>query len=150
MCFWKLWFYLFIFIFNFWLFRATPMAYGSSQARGEKLKLQLLGYTTATGTRDSSRVPNLHHSSWQCQIPDPLSEARNQTHILMDPSWILFRCATAGTGSHSFQLDGTEFHGFETLPDPPLLATCFFVCLFFGFVFWLFWGSSHCIWRFPG
>ena len=31
------------------------------------------------------------------QIPDSLSEARDQTCTLMDPSWIHFHCATTGT-----------------------------------------------------
>ena len=33
-------------------------------------------------------VFNLHHSSWQRQILNPLSEARDQTHVLMDSSGI--------------------------------------------------------------
>ena len=28
----------------------------------------------------------LHHSAWQCQILNPLGEARDQTHSLMDTS----------------------------------------------------------------
>ena len=52
----------------FCLFRAAPTAYGSSQARGEMR-------ATAAG---------LHHSSWQCRILSPLSEARDRTCILMD------------------------------------------------------------------
>ena len=35
-----------------------------------------------------SCICDLHHSSWQCQIPNPLSEARNQTRVLMDTSWV--------------------------------------------------------------
>ena len=47
---------------------------------------------------DLSQVCNLHHSSRQHWIHlDPLSEARDQTQILMDTSWICFRCATMGT-----------------------------------------------------
>ena len=43
-------------------------------------------YTTASATamRDPSLVFNLHHSSRQRQIPDPLSEARDRTLILTD------------------------------------------------------------------
>ena len=44
-----------------------------------------------------SHVCNLHHSSWQCRILSPLSEARDQTRLLMVPSLIHFRCATTGT-----------------------------------------------------
>ena len=31
------------------------------------------------------------------QIPNPLNEARDQTRILMDTSWICLRCTTMGT-----------------------------------------------------
>ena len=56
---------------------------------GVELELQLLAYTTATAMWDLSHVCDLHHSSWQCQIPDPLSKARDQTSNLMDPSGVL-------------------------------------------------------------
>ena len=49
---------------------------------GVKSELQLPVYTTATATRDLSWACDLHHSSQQCQIPGPLSEARDQTCIL--------------------------------------------------------------------
>ena len=39
---------------------------------------------------DPSCICNLHHRSRQCQIPDPLSQASDQTRILMDSSWIRF------------------------------------------------------------
>ena len=62
---------------------------------GVKPELQLLAYATATATRDLSLVCDLHCSSqW---IPDLLSGARDQTHILMDTSQIRFRCTTMGT-----------------------------------------------------
>ena len=57
---------------------------------GVKLEPQLLAYTTATATWDPSQVCDLHHSSKQRQIPDPLSKARDRTCILMDPSLIHF------------------------------------------------------------
>ena len=57
------------------LFRAKPKACGGSQAR-DPVKLQLLAYTTATAMQDLSRVCNLHHSSQQCQILNPLSKAK--------------------------------------------------------------------------
>ena len=51
---------------------------------GVKSELQLSA--CATATRDPSRVCDLHHSSQQHQILNPLSEARDQTHVLMDAS----------------------------------------------------------------
>ena len=64
---------------------------------GVESELQLLAYTTASATWDPSCICDLHHSSRQCQIPDPLSEAKDRTHILMDISWIHFCCITMGT-----------------------------------------------------
>ena len=46
------------------LFTAAPAAYGSSRARGQ------IG----------AAVAGLPHSSWQLQILNPMSEARDQTH----------------------------------------------------------------------
>ena len=64
---------------------------------GVKSELQLPAYTTATATRDPSHICELHHSSRQCRMPSPLSEARDQTCLLMDTSGSHFRCATTGT-----------------------------------------------------
>ena len=55
---------------------------------GVELELKLPAYTTVTATRDLSHVCNLYHSSWQRQILNPLSKARDQTCILMDPSQV--------------------------------------------------------------
>ena len=52
--------YLSFFLF-FFLFRATRVAYGSSQARG--LQLQLPAYTTAIAMQELSQVCDLPHSS---------------------------------------------------------------------------------------
>ena len=62
-----------------------------------KSEPQLPAYTTATATQDPSLVCDLCHSSWQHQILSPLSKARDQTHNLMDASWIPLHCATTGT-----------------------------------------------------
>ena len=69
-------------------FRAALEAYGGSQARGK------IG-AVATG---------LYHSSRQCWIFNPLSEARDRTCNLMVPSWIRFCCATIGTPYYCFFL----------------------------------------------
>ena len=59
--------------------------------RGVESELQLPAYTTGTETPDPSLICDLHHSSqqhWissqQRQILNPLSEAKDRTHILMD------------------------------------------------------------------
>ena len=60
------------FLFSFLLFRATPKAYGGSQARVP------IGAIAA----------GLRHSLRHRGILNPLSKARDQTLNLMVPSWI--------------------------------------------------------------
>ena len=62
---------------------AARAAYGTSQ------ELQLPAYTTATATLDLSCTCELRHGSRQYQDPNPLSEARDQTYILMNTSQVL-------------------------------------------------------------
>ena len=64
---------------------------------GVESELQLLAYTTATATQDPHCVCSLHHSSGQCQILNPLREARDRTHHLVVTSQIHFHCTTTGT-----------------------------------------------------
>ena len=64
---------------------------------GVKSERQLLAYATATAMWDPRCVCDLHHSSQQHQIPNPLSEAKDRTCKLMFPSQIHFHCTTAGT-----------------------------------------------------
>ena len=89
-------------VYIFWLFfRATPEAYGGSQARGQ------IGATAAS----------LHHSYSNARsklflwpipqliatpILNPLSEARDWTLSLMDTSRICFHCTTRGTPEPHF------------------------------------------------
>ena len=72
------------FVILFYFFRATPMAYGGSQARG-RWEPQLLAYTRATATPDPSHISDVHHSSQQPRILNPLSQASDRTHT----SWFL-------------------------------------------------------------
>ena len=51
-------------------------------------ELQLQAYTTATATEDLSSVCDLHHSSRQDHILNPLSKARDRTPILVDTSQV--------------------------------------------------------------
>jgi len=55
---------------------------------GVESELLLPAYARATATQDPSRICNLHHSSQQHQILNPLSEARGRTQNLMVPSRI--------------------------------------------------------------
>ena len=51
---------------------------------GVQSELQLMAYATATATLDPSCLCDLHHSSWQCWILNPPSEAMDGTHVLVD------------------------------------------------------------------
>ena len=78
---------------------------------GVQLELQLPAYTTATATSDPRCIYDLHHSSWQHQILNPLSEARGQTHILMDTSRVC-------TSEPQWKLHGSLFEAVG-VKDPP-------------------------------
>ena len=55
---------------------------------GVQLELLPPAYTTATATQNLSYVCDLHHSSRQHWILNPLSKAGDRTHILMNASWV--------------------------------------------------------------
>ena len=87
--------------------RAPLAAYGSSQARSriraaaaslhQSCSCQPTPEPQPQATWNLSRVCDLHHSSWQRWILDPLSEAGDRTYILMDTSQIYFHCTITGT-----------------------------------------------------
>ena len=85
----KIWFFLPFFFFFFFAKRAALAAYRSSQSRGQ-IGVTSDGLHHSHRTSDLSHVCNLHHSSRQRQIPNPLSQARDRTHNLMVPSHIPF------------------------------------------------------------
>ena len=64
---------------------------------GLKSELQLTAYTTATAMGHLSHICDLHYSSQQRRILNPLIKARDGTPNLMVPSWIHFCCTTTGT-----------------------------------------------------
>ena len=80
------------FFFGLFVFLGMYLQHMELPRLGVELELQLLDYATATP--DPSGVCNLHHSSWQYQILNPLSEVRDQTCNLMVPSRIRFHCTT--------------------------------------------------------
>ena len=87
--------HFFFFLFFFCLFRTAPLACGGCSI-GVKWELQLVAYTTATAMQDPSRICNLHHSSWQHCILNPLSKARDWTCVFLDATQIHFCWATKG------------------------------------------------------
>ena len=90
-CFILLPFHLTLFTFFFFVFLpflGLLLQHMEVHRLGVESELQSLAYTTATATRDLSRVCKLHHSLWQRRILNPLSKARDWTHKLMVPSWI--------------------------------------------------------------
>ena len=80
-------FYFFFCLFSF-IFLGTHRRYLEVPRLGVQTELQLLAYTTATARPYPSHIYDLHHSAQQRQILNPLSEARDQTHIIMDTSWV--------------------------------------------------------------
>ena len=81
---------LFIFIFCFFL---GPHLWHMEVPRlGVKLEQQMTAYARATAIQGLSLccICNLHHSSWQHRILNPLNEARNQTCVLIDASQVCY------------------------------------------------------------
>ena len=85
-----------IFFLSFVFSGLHPPAHGGSQARG-RIGATAAAYARATAKPDPSRICDLHHSSQQRWILNPLSEARDGTCNLMVPSQICFCCAATGT-----------------------------------------------------
>ena len=79
-------FLFFILFFYFLSFLGPHLWYMEVPGLRIKLELQMQAYTTATATQDPSCACDLHQSSRQHQILNPLSKARDRTHILMDAS----------------------------------------------------------------
>ena len=72
--------------FFFCLFKATLAAHGGSQARSG-IGAVAAGHATATAMQDPSSVSDLHHSSRQCRIHNPLARPGIEPAL----SWILVR-----------------------------------------------------------
>ena len=86
------WFCLFVFVFlgpHLWHMEVPRL-----EVQSELLQP---AYTRATAMPDLSRACDPRHNSRQHQIPNPLSEANDQTSNLMVPSQIRVPCATTGT-----------------------------------------------------
>ena len=80
---------VFFFLFCLSVFsRATPMASGGSQATSLIRAVATSLRQSHSNTGSEPWVYNLHYSSWQYRILNPLSEARDRTHNSMVPSRI--------------------------------------------------------------
>ena len=66
-----------ILIFFFFFFLGLHRRHMEVPRLGVESELQLLAYTTAAAMQNLSHVCDLHPSSRQHQIPNPLSEARD-------------------------------------------------------------------------
>ena len=77
------------FIYFFFSFLGLHLQHMEVPGLGVEWELHLLAHATATATPDLSRLCDLRCSLQQRQILNPLSEARDETHILMDTSQVL-------------------------------------------------------------
>ena len=95
---------------------------------GGQSELEPPAYTTATAMPDPRRICDLHHSSRQHQILNPLREAKDRTCNLMVPSRIRFHCAcgnsrTFTAGEESWlsvpkkEEDRSQCHHFLSQPE---------------------------------
>ena len=89
------------FFFFLFFFLLLPVWHMEIPRLGVKLELQPPACTTAIAMPDPRRICDLHHSSWQCWILNPLSQARNQTHILMYTSQVLNLLSHNGNSQHT-------------------------------------------------
>ena len=85
---------------------------------GVKLELQLPAHTRATATPDLSHIWDLHCSLLQCQILNLLSEARDQTHIPRETSWVLNLLSHNGNSSSQFLKEADFLRGQHTRLQP--------------------------------
>ena len=82
---------------------ASPLTYGSSQAGGS-IAAVAANLHHSTAMLDLSHVCDLHHSSRQRRILNPLSEARDRIHILMDTSWVRYLLSHDGNSAKTVNL----------------------------------------------
>ena len=74
--------------FFFFVFLGLHLQHMEVPRLGVKSELQSPAYTTAM--LDMSHTCDLHHSSWQRRIFNPLSRARDRTCVFMDTSQVRY------------------------------------------------------------
>ena len=89
----------YVIIFFFFFFFLGPHLWRMEvSGLGVESELQLLAYVTATATECPSYICNLHTTAHHNTGSfNPRSEARDQTRILMDTSWVRYRWTTRGS-----------------------------------------------------
>ena len=86
---------LLYFLIFFFVFLGPHPKHMEFPRLGVKSELQLLATATATAMPYFSHIWELHHSSWQHRILNPLRVDRDWTHVLMDASQVRYCYATA-------------------------------------------------------
>ena len=100
--------FFYLFIFGLFVFLGPRLQNMEVPRLGVKSELLLPAYPRATAMPYPSR--DLHHSSWQHKILNPLSETRDRTRNLMVPSQIPFCCATTWPPITFFELRSMLTH----------------------------------------
>ena len=75
--------FIWLFVNSDWSFFFVLGLHMAVPRLGAESELQLLAYTTATAVTDPRCICDLCHSLQQCQILNPLNEARDWTHNFM-------------------------------------------------------------------
>ena len=121
---------------HFFFFGSPPRQHMEAPRLGVQSVLQLEAYTTAIATRDLSRTCDPHCSPWQCRIPNPLSEARDQTHNLMVHSRIHLRCDRNSKVSLHWLRSWASSYGIHCSGESPIssLPGCLAHASFAGFL----------------
>ena len=82
------------------LFRATPAVYGSSRP-GLGSEPQLLAYTQPQQCRTQPATVTYTPAHGNARILNALSEARGQTHVLMDASQVCYLLSHDGNSKRA-------------------------------------------------
>ena len=103
----------------FFLFRTTLMAYGSSHARG-RIRAAAVHHSHSSARSEPHPISicDLCYSLQQGWILDPMSEARDQTHILMDISQALNLLSLSGVWKWHMYTDWNTHYGMTDQRGP--------------------------------
>ena len=116
---------IFLFFFSF-VFLGPYPRHMEVPRLGVQSELQLPVYTRAIATQDPNRICGLHHSSWQCQILNPLIEATGQTQNLMVPSQVCQPLSHDGNSTQTIFFMLYSLHKLQSSPQSQLKALLLF------------------------